>query len=313
MRLGITLVAPIVALAAIGGARIARQHAKQTTTLETVPAPYAPSPAAAPIVTLGFRELGADLLFVRLVGYFGTKDNVAADLAALAEAIAALDPQFKRVYEFGAVAMTGAHRGVDNDIRLRAIALLEAAARAFPDDWRFPKLAGEIYLVDLVTDDAAQRRDWDAKGTRLLETAIRKPRAPAGMAAVAATLRTRLGQKQRAIDGLREMLLITEDKKARERIILKLAELSETDADAIAGEIAQMRREFEARWLAERPAVTPSMYVLIGARTPPGFDLGELALGGVDLVVPEPQVPLEPLVDEAPPTPAPLPAPPPTP
>ena len=61
---------------------------------------------------------------------------------------------------------------------LRALAVLEKGITIFPDDWKLPYLAGEIYTQDLQTTDPAQRRAWDERGTLLTESAIRKPKAP---------------------------------------------------------------------------------------------------------------------------------------
>lgn len=291
------MVAPLVAVAALAGARAARVWAKAETVERIEDAPYAPSPGAAPFVTLGYRELGADLLFVRMVGYYGSQDNDGSGIADLAEAIAALDPTIRRSYDFGAVAMTSAKRGVTNEVRLRAIALLAAGARVFPDDWKLPKLAGQIYLTDLVTDDPAQKRKWDDAGAQMFETASRKPNAPSDMSMVAATMRSKLGQRQRAIDSLREMLLITNDENARKRLIEQLAKASDANSDAIAEEMLEARAQFDRAWAAERPAVTPSMYIQIGPRPAPGFDLTDLATGGRDLIGIEPVEPLAPPTD----------------
>ena len=272
----------LIAVAGIGTARVARGLAKEAAPREGLAAePYAPTPAAAPIVTLGYRELAADLLFVRLVGYFGGADNESHAMASLAEAIAALDPQLQRPYELGAVAITAARRGVDNTSRLRAIRLLEQAAEQFPQYWRYPNLAGQIYLVDLQTTDPAQRRRWDEAGVRLLESALRKPNAPAFAATAVAELRSRFGQQQRAIAGLQEMLLVTTDAAARERIIAKIAQLSNESSDEIAAELLEAKNRFEARWRAERYTVSQSLYLLIGPPLRPGFDLGDLAIGGI--------------------------------
>lgn len=246
--------------------------------------PYAPSRVAAPIVTLGYREAAADLFFMRLTGYYGGPESTAQGVSSLVEAVASLDPHFRKIYEWGARAMTSAPRGVDEATYLRAIRLLEEGSTVFPTDWRMPLLAGQMYFVDLTTQDPAQRRQWDEIGARLLESATRKPGAPADAAHAAAHLRTRLGQRQRAIDGLREMLLITSDLKARQHIISKLTELEKRDADAIALELLDARRSFETAWHAERPAVPPTMYVLIGRVDTPGFDLGDLAVGGRNVV-----------------------------
>ena len=86
----------LVAVLAIGGARIAREAAVARAPQVIADEPYAPTPGAAPLVALGYRELFADLLFLRLRGYFGGRDNTANGIAALVEAIVALDPEYQR-------------------------------------------------------------------------------------------------------------------------------------------------------------------------------------------------------------------------
>ena len=294
-------VAVAVTIAGLATARVARVSARALQPPEVGEAPFAPSRQSAPIVALGYRELAADLLFVRLTVYFGSAENQAPVIATLAEAIASLDPRFARVYDFAAVAMTSAAGGVDNRIRFRAIDLLAEGSRAFPGNWKYPNLAGQIYLVDLETQDPAQRRAWDEKGALLLETAARKPNAPASSALIAASLLTRFGQQQRAIDSLRELLLITNDDAARRHIIEKIAKLATEESDEIGAELLGIRKEFEREWKRERPAVPPTFYILLGPRPAPGVDFGELATGGRDVIGTETFERLEPLTDEPPP------------
>jgi hypothetical protein len=293
----------LIAVAGIGTARVARGLARDAAPGDRLSsAPFAPGARAAPIVALGYRELAADLMYVRMIGYFGSEDNEAHALASLAEAIVALDPTFKRPYELGAVAVTAARRGVDNEARLRAIRLLERGAEEFPKEWRYPNIAGQIYLVDLVTDDRAQRRAWDEAGTLLLESAMRKPNAPASSATAVAELRSRLGQRQRAVDGLKEMLLVTNDARARQRVIDKIAALTNENADEIAAELLEVRRRFEAAWITQRYVLSPSLYLRIGPKLRPGFDLGELAVGPVATLRDDVER-LEPLTDPPPSSP----------
>jgi len=287
----------LVAVLAIGGARVARVAAVQEAPHIIAGEPYAPAPEGAPLLALGYRELAADLLFLRLRGYFGGAENTANGIAALVEAIVALDPNHQRIYEWGARAITLAGRGVDNAAYLRAVAVLDAGARQFPGDWKLPYLAGEIYTQDLQTKDPAERRAWDERGTLLTESAIRKPNAPVEAASWAATMRTRLGQHQRAIDGLREMLLVTDDDRARARLLDKLAALEHGNANELAAELLEARHRFEAAWRADRPAVPTSMYLLIGPPLAPSFDLETLATGGRELVGTQPVERLEPPQD----------------
>jgi hypothetical protein len=291
---GVKIVAGLsVAAVALASARIARIAIGAHE--EVVDEPYAPSPAAAPIITVGFREVFADLLAIRLTGYFGGRRSTGNGVASLAEAVVALDPRYRRIYEYAANAMTIASEGVDQTTYRRAIALLERGLVEFPDDWKIPFLAGEIYTQDLETTDPVQRRAWDERGTLLTESAIRKPGAPAAAATWAAFMRTKLGQHDRAVAGLREMLLVTNDMQARQRLIDKLAELEHTDADEIAAETAEERRKFDEAWHRDRPGIGRSMYVLLGPQLAPGFDMGDLATGGADIVGSEPVEHLEPL------------------
>lgn len=272
----------VIALAVlgVGVARVARGVAKDQRPTVTLDRPYAPSPTAARILTLGYREMAADLALVRLLGYFPLTTSEPDVSAALAEAIVGLDPMYRRVYELGAIAMTDARREPDLKLQLRAIALLERGARMFPTNYRFPKLAGQIYIGDLQTTDPAQRRSWNEKGALLLESAARKPGAPAEMGMLAVALRSKLGQHQRAIENLQELFLITSDLKARQEILQKLGDLQTDTSGELAAELFAQRKRFERTWQSERPAMPSTFYVLIGPPLSPGFDLVDLASGG---------------------------------
>lgn len=290
MRSGIAI---LVAVAAIGGARFAREAAGARS--EVVAEPYAPSPTSAPLVTLGFREAAADLLWIRLTGYFGGPESTSDGVAALVEAIVALDPMYHRAYEYGARAVTIARYGVDQRSYLRALAILERGITAFPDDWKLPYLAGQIYTQDLVTEDPEQRRAWDERGTLLTESAIRKPGAPTQAATWVAFMRTKLGQRDRAVKDLRELLLVTRDERSRKEMIERLATLEDSDANEIGAEVFEQRKLFDTAWRRARPTITPSMYILLGKRIEPGFEPTDLATGGRDLVTTPAPEKLEPL------------------
>jgi len=287
------VVALAIAAAAFVGARFAREAAGATR--ESTGEPYAPSPSSAPLVSLGFREVAADLLWIRLTGYFGGPDATASGVAALLDAIIALDPNYHRPYEYGARAMTIAPNGVTQASYLHALSVLEKGMTIFPDDWKLPYLAGQIYTQDLVTKDPAQQRAWDERGTLLTASAIRKPGAPLEAAAWVAFMRTKLGQRERAIKDLRELLLVTRDDASRKDLLDKLAKLADSDSDEIAAEVYEQRKMFDAKWQRDRPTIPPTMYILLGPRTKPGFDLTDLATGGRDLVMTAPPEKLEPL------------------
>jgi hypothetical protein len=288
-------IALLIAVAGIGGARLARTKASASVPPEEN-LPFAPSPEAVPFLSLGYREVTADLFYVRLIGYF----SFAPDpdfAAALVEAIVALDPKFQPAYEFGAFALTDARSPIVQERALQAVSLLERGMAEFPKAWRLPYLAGQIYLGDLATNDPAQRRRWDDRGALLLESASRKPGAPSDAALMAATIQTRTGQQQRAIENLKEILLLTDDAKARGTILTQLAQLTNESSDELAAESQQSKERFEKAWKSERDTVPASMYLLIGPRLPAAFDLGAMATGGRDLIGTEGFDHLPPLTD----------------
>jgi hypothetical protein len=231
--------------------------------------PYAPSPAAAPFVALGFREVAADLLWIRALGYFGGDDDTADGVRSLIDAIVALDPGMWRAYSWGAIAINNARGGDDNGAALWAVDLLEKGMVRFPESWELPLTAGQILVLDLKSDDPAQVAAWRDRGLLLLERGVRMPGAPEGLATLIAHMRTELGQHERAVSDLREMILLAKDERAKRKLIDKLASLEEGSADDIRAELDRERRRFESRWYAERPELPASMYLLVGPRPVP--------------------------------------------
>lgn len=277
----------LVAVVAFGTARFARSCVERRAESDGLDAPFAPSPRAAPFVAVGYRELAADLLYVRMLSYFNGDDSSGPVVADLTDAIIELDPKFQRAYDRGANAMTLAHRNVNQPVFLRAIHVLERGMAEFPNDWTFPYVAAQIYAQDLQTTDPAQRRAWDERGVLLMESASRKPNAPASSASWAAMLRTKLGEQERAVASIQEALLITDNPATRKRLLETLEQIEAKNADQLIVEVFEQRRKFEHEWKKNRPLMRPTMYLLIGSRLHLDFDMGDLATGGRDLFVEE--------------------------
>lgn len=291
--------AVLAALASILGARALGAHANQTraTWPKAIDLPFAPSPGSAPYASLGYREMLADLLWIRAVGYVGGDDDRAAGTRALVEAIVALDPRFERVYPFTGAALSAMGTEPSTDDLLASIRLLERGMREFPENCKLPLLAGQVYTVELESDDPEQVARWQLEGARYLERAVRIQGCPKDVATVAAHLRTKLGQRDKAVRDLRELILYTDDRVQREKLIAKLAEIEEGDAAAIAYELAIEKQRFEAAWLANRPEVPPTMYLLLGPPLSPSFRLEDLAVDRDLIGSEEPIEPLPPLPD----------------
>ncbi|MBE7454402.1 MAG: hypothetical protein HS111_37785 [Kofleriaceae bacterium] len=288
-----------LAVAALLGARGLGAHANATraTWPTTADLPYAPAPAAAPYVTLGYREAAADLLWIRAIGYVGGDDDRASGSLALVRGIAALDPRFERVYAFGAIAVTAVGAGATRADMLGILDVLARGMAEFPDNCKIPLHAGQIYTIDLDTEDPAEKERWQLEGARLLERSVRIPGCPQNVATFAAHLRSQLGQREKAIRDLRELITYTDSAQERQKLVDKLAQLLEGDAAALAYELEVEKRRFEDAWKATRPEVPPTMYLLLGPPLAPAFRLDDLAVDRDLIGTEEPIEPLPPLGD----------------
>jgi hypothetical protein len=67
-------------------------------------------------------------------------------------------------------------------------------------------------------------------------------------------------------------------------MIDKLAKLENANSAELASELYAEQHKLDAAWQRDRPTLPPTMYVLLGARVAPDFDLAQLATGGHDIV-----------------------------
>jgi hypothetical protein len=238
-----------------------------------------PSPETAPAASLGYRQLMADITWARLLVYYGSAHIGKSDfryMQQFADNIIALDPQFKRVYRWAAYSMTHQQGYATQQEFHDSIKYLELGIKAFPDNYEMYWLAGMRYWLDLqADDDPEQERAWRERGAELIEIAMRKPDAPDTLATLAATIRTKLGQRERAKADLREMVLTTDNKKARQTLLDRIVYLDQSTDEA--DELERFRETFDAAWHAEIPFAPAHWYVLLGDRSSTIIDLDDLA------------------------------------
>jgi hypothetical protein len=298
------------ALAAAVSAQVLREHATglRASWPSEATVPYAPSPAAARYVSLGYRELAADLMWMRILAYLGGSTDTADGIEALVEGTLALDPHFKRAYD-GGLAIESATHGVDTDAHLAALAVLDRAMATFPDEWKFPYLAGQIYVGELFFSAPERKPEWTERGIMMLERAVRMPGTPAGAAALASHLHQTLGRHEAAIKVLEDKIVLVNEPAAKRLLLDKLAALKQTDAAVLAIAMLDERDASRRDWLASRPQLPFVTYLLLGKARDPYAAPEDLAVER-DLIGTDVKEPVEPLVDPEPaPEPDPEPAP----
>ena len=237
------------------------------------------------------RELAADVLFVRLGGYFGGDHNTAGWHRVAGRGDRRTRPEVpSRLRATGARAMEHTRDLPGSATRSTTLSDRRARYRNEGVPGRLEAAStsrAEIYTQDLQTDDPAKRREWDEKGTLLAESSVRKPRRTAGAATWAATMRApRLGQHERAAAGLKEMLLATNDPFDDPRPVDRQARRHSTTPTPPRDHGRDLRAAPQVRTgVARRPPhpASDDGHPGLGPHPRPGFDLGDLATGGRDL------------------------------
>ena len=226
---------------------------------------YAPSPLVARLMAIGYNELVADLAWARLLVYYGggmVGESSMRDVEPLVAAINRLDPKFYKPYIWGAYAVTYRNQTATQKEFQSSVDILQRGAEAFPDKWELLWLLGIRYAYDLKTDDPELRETYNQKAADAFERAMRIPGAPGNLPLQLASLRTKLGQNERALQELREMIQFTEDEEARFQLLTRYEALLNEPGAGAAIEEASVR--FRDRWKADKPYVPETLYVLIG-------------------------------------------------
>jgi len=243
-------------------------------------------------LSLGHRELAADLVAARANIYFGTQLASHDEQRRLAEALNTavdLDPRFHRLYLRGAAMLvyTGANFTVDSF--MQANHLLERGERSFPSDWELPFQRGFNLLFELpklVADTDPRVPDWRQRGAEALREAALLDGAPPWLPNLAARMLTKEGGDELAIRHLEQTYAVTSNEETRAEIARRLQTLRGQRA---AGDLIEGAAEL-ARLVREGYPYAPEAFsVIMGPRRKPGVDLDALLHRTDTLPAPVPQ------------------------
>ncbi len=117
---------------------------------------YLPSPRVARLLSFGYEQMAADLMWIRTVQYFGKHlgaDDQFPRMRPLLEVTVGLDPHFVEAYRYG-----GLFLWIAGDIPA-TLAFLEEGYRNNPSRWELPHDLGRLYFLQL-GDNAKALRWW---------------------------------------------------------------------------------------------------------------------------------------------------------
>lgn len=195
---------------------------------------YLPSAKYVKMITLGYQDLAADLLWFSTVNYFGKQYLEKKDFNWLyhrCDLVTKLDPHADHVYEFCATLLSWVARRPD-----QSTAILDRAVQARPDAWRFHYLRGFNYWYFDQDFDRAREE---------LTTAARLPGAPPFLASLASRLMVRSNDIDNAVNFITDMVQHAKDPSAKEALTdkLKRAYISRNER-LISQAAAQFQEQF---------------------------------------------------------------------
>lgn len=223
----------LVALALASDALRASAHERYQSAQRYEDVYYLPPADWLPVLSLGWDEAAADLLWMRALVYFGQEFEHAGDVEHVfdyADAIVALDPHFLAAYRW--MGMAGLYRpqAITVEDLERSVAFMERGAERFPNDGELAWNLGAALafeLPPLLGDDPDGIREARARGLPYLMKATRLGAAPEWSALSNATLLLRIGRRAQAIQHLTQMKALVEDPETRARIEARIQALRE--------------------------------------------------------------------------------------
>lgn len=224
-------------------------------------------PDAGRVMWAGYNELGADITWVRTLIYYGSAKIGKSDfryLERLIDSIIALDPKFKDLYYWAAAAVTYRQSRATQEEFETSVKYLRMGLAEFPDDYELHEALVMKLWWDLAPTDPEEVRKNRTEAARVAERAMRLPSAPPAAATRIAAMWGMLGEVEHARATLRQMLLTTENKEARAKMIERFR--------AIAGDLGEVemlaaaKEQFDSDHAANLPFGPSDLFVILGKR-----------------------------------------------
>jgi len=227
---------------------------------------YLPNAAWLPVLSLGFRQALADLIWCKSLIYFGEELGHRGQVQyvfAYTDAVLALDPSFRSAYVWVATAAIYRPVAVSLENGLRAARYLERATQRWPNDGQLQWDYGSLLRFELapLEPDRAKKRSLLERAAPHLEAAARLGAGPPWLALNNAELLNKLGRTEQAIHQLEELRGTVQDEEVKRDIERKLEQLRrETYVQAM--QVAD--EEFEQARARSYPFLSPGLFLWVG-------------------------------------------------
>ena len=175
---------------------------------------YLPKGSYLRVASLGYQNVVADILWIKVVQHLGNHSETAAGYLWAYHAVDVLtdlDPKFAYAY-----LATGTVLGVYSNRIQESIRILQKGMEHNPDVWQLPYVVGYDYFYELC----------DAKnGAKYLTLASMIPGAPSYLPKLAARMSVDAGQVEAALEFLSRFIQQTADEQLRNALIERRKEV----------------------------------------------------------------------------------------
>jgi len=175
---------------------------------------YLPKGKYLKVAVLGYRQIAADLIWIKAVQHLGGDGQTKRDYRwayHTADVVTDIDPKFVSAYK-----ITGTILGVWGGLVEESIAILRKGIRHNPDDWELPFTVGYNYFFNLC--DPSTAAEYFRKAASL-------PGAPAYLPNLAARMTVEGGDHSVALEFLQRFYQQTKEGPMREALLERMKEV----------------------------------------------------------------------------------------
>ena len=188
---------------------------------------YVPNTVQLRIMTLGYNQAAADIVWVRTLEYFArhfSGDRKYVWLEHFLNQINHLDPGFHKVYHWAGANVPYGRRFTNENVE-RSNYFYKAALERKPDDYEAAYRIGLNYYVEMKGKTKEESAKYREMGLSYLERAANTPGAPRRMRKLVASISSRLGKKQIALQYLIDMYMQSSDEEQRDILAQRITDM----------------------------------------------------------------------------------------
>jgi len=226
---------------------------------------YLPSPAWLNVLSMGYQEALADLLWANAVVYFGeqlTESIVFRYHERYLDSVMELNPRFKGFYEWAGLLALFSKKKITRATAELSIKYLERGVKEFPSYGLLYFHLGFLYSYELVRFMKPEERPaYRRKGALMMRRAALLGGAPRYAGRTAATIMTDDGLDELATQHMIELLMTTSDEQTQAVFEIKLKDRIQ---EKVYRSLLSARKRMEDEWQKNLPFAPLDFYLALG-------------------------------------------------